>query len=90
MSIKRTHLADFLEAIKIELTHEALEPRVTKVLGQDVLLQPPWILHFESCPVCHNRHGSTHERTCRIVLCVVMVVRRISYRRQFRSEIDTK
>lgn len=42
-----TNLADLFEAVEVELTHEALKPRVPEVLWEDVLLQPSRVLHFE-------------------------------------------
>lgn len=45
------HLADLLEAVEVELTYEALEPRMPKVLGEDVLLEASRVLDLEGCAV---------------------------------------
>lgn len=46
-----THLADLFEAVEVELTHEALETRVSEVLGEDVLLKPPRVFYLKGCAV---------------------------------------
>lgn len=59
---QQTHLADLLEAVEVELTHEALETRVSEILGEDVLLKPPRVFDLKGCAICANRHDTEQQR----------------------------